>query len=242
MSVLPPPRDEKFTTRSVKLVLDESTTQAFRKKCKAEGVGLHFGLTGVTNVALVRMLEALPEGPPEYNFVTSHDLGLRRYYEGDTNRILGTHIPTFSFKMSIITPRDVIHKFWPYVREGHRRFHAALKDRAPLQAVAIRLMDKSKEDNFKEYFRQTADPDYSYAISNMGDVNLTLPGDGDFVQATKLTRLSGLRSFATIMCLYVHTFRGKLNINFAYSTRFMDRSTAQKILNFMQETITNLCQ
>ncbi|XP_050693200.1 uncharacterized protein LOC126983967 isoform X1 [Eriocheir sinensis] len=241
LSVLAPPRDGDIKTRSVKLILDEATTRAFRSKCKAEGASLHCGLTGVTNVALVRMLEALAEAPPEYNFVTSHDLGLRRYYEGDTSRILGSHIPTFSFKMSLKTPRNVVNNFWPYVKEFHGRFHAALKDRVPMQAVAVRLMEKSKADNFKEYFRTTADPDYSYALSNMADVSHMLPGNGDFVQATRLTRFSTLRSSATIMCLYVHTFRGRLNINLAYSTRFLERHEAQRILSLMHETITSLC-
>ena len=242
LSVLSFPRANGAKTGSAKLVFDEPTTQAFRKKCKGEGVSLHSGLTGVVNVALLRMLEAVPDAPPEYNFVCSHDIGLRRYYEGDTSRILGTHLPIFSHKMSFITPKDVIHKFWPYVLEFHGRLHADLKDKAPLQTVALRLMEQSKEDNFKQCFSKTADPEYSYAISNMGDLTLMLPGNGDFVQVTKLTRLSALRSLVALMCFFVHTFRGQLNINLAYSTHFMAHNTAHQILNHMHQTITNLCQ
>uniref|UniRef100_A0A0N7ZCH3 Phthiocerol/phthiodiolone dimycocerosyl transferase C-terminal domain-containing protein n=1 Tax=Scylla olivacea TaxID=85551 RepID=A0A0N7ZCH3_SCYOL len=240
LSVLSFPRNEVATTRSVKLVLDEPATQAFRQICQAEGVSLHCALTGVVNVAMLGILEALPNTPPEHNFVCSHDINLRRYYEGDTSRILGVHIATFSYKMSLVTPKDVMHKFWPYVLELHGRLREDLKDRAPLQAVALRLMERSKDDNFKECFSSTAVPEYCYAISNIGDVTSTLPGNGDFVQVTNLTWCASLRRLVTLMCFNVHTFRGKLNINLAYSTHFMGRDTAQQIVNNMHDVITSL--
>ncbi|XP_063840660.1 uncharacterized protein LOC135089218 isoform X2 [Scylla paramamosain] len=240
LSVLSFPRNEVATTRSVKLVLDEPATQAFRQICQAEGVSLHCALTGVVNVAMLGILEALPNTPPEHNFVCSHDINLRRYYEGDTSRILGVHIATFSYKMSLVTPKDVMHKFWPYVLELHGRLREDLKDRAPLQAVALRLMERSKDDNFKECFSSTADPEYCYAISNVGDVTSTLPGNGDFVQVTNLTWCASLRRLVSLMCFNVHTFRGKLNINLAYSTHFMGRDTAQQIVNNMHDVITSL--
>lgn len=241
LDLIPSPREENGRSHYAILDLTENITKAFINKCKCEEVSFHSGLTGVVNVAIVRVLEDAGKGQPQYNFVATHDLSMRRYYPGDTSQVLGTHLPSFSFHFPFKVSKDFETTFWHRVKSFHQNFHSELRGKAPIQAVVLRLMQKSKSDNYAEWFRTSGSPNYYYAISNLGDVTSLVPGEGEVVQVEGLTRISTIRANSTIMCFFVHTYKGSCRISLVYSSRYMDHHVARKLLDLMKNTFSEVC-
>ncbi|XP_042212985.1 LOW QUALITY PROTEIN: uncharacterized protein LOC121860035, partial [Homarus americanus] len=86
----PAQENTDIKTSYVNTYFNEEMTRSFLHKCKAEGVSLHCGLTGVINVAIIELLESFCELPHEINFRAGHDVNIRRYYTGDTSRTLSS--------------------------------------------------------------------------------------------------------------------------------------------------------
>lgn len=242
LDILPEPRNEDVRTCSVEKHFDADVTSSFRKKCKAEGVTVHSGLVGAISVAFVKILEGVREVPDEFELLSGHDVNLRRYYTGDTSNILGVHLPTFGFKMSFRVSKDPLRNFWPSVKAFHEKFKSALNSRSPVRNVALRMMMRSKSENFDDYFKDSGVPDCYFTVSNVGDVTSMVPGDGDCVRVIKLATMSSLRNMTNFMCFYVKSYKGRLHVNLGFSTRFLDYAMANRILDLMSTAISAACQ
>ncbi|KAK4320388.1 hypothetical protein Pmani_008739 [Petrolisthes manimaculis] len=137
--------------------------------------------------------------------------------------------------------KDFVDTFWPHVKSFHQDLHHKLRTGGPMQAVALRLMHKSKTENYAEYFRASGSPNYYYAISNLGDVTSLMPGEGEVVKVKSLNRVSSIRANATIMCFFVQTYKGICSISLVYSSRYMDQHIATKLLHQMKTILTQVC-
>ncbi|KAK3869851.1 hypothetical protein Pcinc_024855 [Petrolisthes cinctipes] len=241
LDLLPSPRDDCGRSHYVKQDLDENLTKAFMNKCKCEGVSFHSGFTGVVNAAIIKILEDAGKGQLQYNFVASHDLSMRRYYPRNLSQVLGTHLPLFGFLLPFKVSKDFVDTFWPHIKSFHQDLHHELLTGGPMQAVALRLMQKSKSENYAEYFRTSGSPNYYYAISNLGDVTSLMPGEGEVVKVKGLNRVSTVRANATIMCFFIHTYKGICSISLVYSSRYMDHHIARKLLDQINTTFTEVC-
>ncbi|XP_066941620.1 uncharacterized protein [Macrobrachium rosenbergii] len=224
------PKGSPSLTRDVSIVIDEKTSNQFHRRAKSEGVSLHSALTSLINYTLVGLLQDHGILQDEYNIRAGHVIDIRRYYTGDSSRVLGVHGPLFRYKAPFWVPKDMLPVFWETAKEFHQKLHSDINSRRVLTTTAYKLMTEDTNQNFKELFRKDGEPNYYYTITNMGNLNGTLSEGGQCISVKKLTRFCSLRSGSSFMIIFFHTFRDQLNINIAYSTRFLTHEFINRLL------------
>lgn len=237
LDVLPRPQGGEATTGSIPMRLTEEETKALVSCCKAKKVSLNSFFTSAINVALIDFLQDLGVRKDAYEFRAGHDVSLRRYYEGDTSRTLGVHLPIFGFRFVYGATAELYREFWASTQAFHKRFQETLRNREPLRAVVLRQKDASQFDDIKGFYSDQGEPNYYYTISNLADVTEALSKEGDNVQITQLERYVALRNKKCFMCFNIHTFRDQVTVNMLYSTHYFKEEYALRLADLVHTSI-----
>ncbi|XP_068217337.1 uncharacterized protein [Palaemon carinicauda] len=227
------PGDLSTSTQDVSTIIDQNISKQFHRKAKSMGVSLHSALTSLINFTLVELLQEQGIIQDRYNIRAGHVIDIRRYYTRDSSRALGVHGPLFRYKAPFWVPKNMLPVFWETAKEFHKKLHSDISTRKVLTVTAYRLMTEDINQNFKDIFREDGEPNYYYTITNMGNLAGTLSEGGQYVSTQKLTRFCSLRSGSSFMIIFFHTFRDLLNINIAYSTRFLTYEFVHRLLELI---------
>ena len=236
------PGDVPVLTRSVDATFDQQMSGRFYQRAKSKGVSLHSALTGLFNLSLVDLMQEHGISEDRYDIRAGHDINVRRYYKGNSSKVLGIHGPLFGYRTIFVTPKKMLPVFWETVKGFHEKFHSDLSSRKVLTTAAYRIMNENTDQNFYEMFKADAEPNYYYTISNMGNLDGTLFESSSCVSLRKLIRFSSLRNRGAFMCLYIHTFRRQLNITFTYSTRFLTHDFVHRLKELCHFNMKLLCE
>lgn len=222
-----PYKGDKSQTLLAIRELDEDTTTAFIKRCRAEGVTFHSAFSALLNFASVDI--QVDEGIHQdtYSIRSDHVVNIRRYMEGNSPQYLGCHIIPLT-PVRTETPRNINGNFWEFARSMNKTLQETFKNEMPLRYTAMKRF-LPKNPDFDGTF------EFDYCVTNMGDVTGMVTEGGDHIQAIHILRSLGMQM---LHCNYNHllnTFRNRFIHVAAYNSAVVSSEMAEKMCDRVYE-------
>ena len=231
-----PPKGISPTTLCYRQIFDKETTKKFAINCKEEGVTFHTGFSSVIDASLVELLNKSGVKNNQYVNNSIHPVNNRCYYNNDS-KSLGCIMGSIGIKM--ISPADILEKFWDYAKQFHSKFKEQHKIKNSLERFVFAEMGnpifaKVTKLNSPEL---PLKPAINYVLNNMCDVSDALDIESEHVRLQFYDRLTVLKCFPVLWGSTIQTFRGQLMHSVHYNAHYMEANTAQTIAKTVAEII-----
>ena len=224
-------------SKSVYFILDKHETMIFINKCKEHGVTVHSAFTSILNLSIVNVLKEAGISEEIYQTNTYHLINFRRFYEESSEKILGCHIG--SYFLDHKTKINDSTKFWNYAKEVHKKLNPMITTKQfSLQEKARLILCTNGKLEFS--LTNPREPGYYFSITNMGNINSLLTGEGEHVEIVDIVRSTTTHNISANFTVSCHTFRGKLTVNFDYSSRTVTDEAAQHIKDSVLDLLKNI--
>ena len=230
----PMPNNPDFKSQIILRDLDKETTQSFIRKCKKEGVSVNSGLAAVFEVGLVDFVQDGGLKQDFYRIHEVHSVNLRRYWSCDTSGTLGVHMMTFANVVS--TPAKWRDNFWDYARSIHKNLGQALKNKDPLMHVMSMMFGKKAEN----FFLERPPPECDYGVGNMGNIDISIPTEGQQIRLTNLVRATSC--WNDPMYYMCHTLRGCFMYSLTFCNDILTQKNAEKLVDKTFDNLISVIQ
>ena len=221
--VFPLPKIEPGEMDCVEHDFTAEETQKILTTCRAHGITLNSFMTIATVASIIDLIkQKVPKEKwcNEYNIPNWQLVNIRRYLKGFKLKPLGATAVPFSVVSK--APLDISNaKFWELAKEFDTEFKERMNNYGPFEEDLYYKM--ANIDHFEVFLSE--DPlafnQCFFTMSNMGNFDKLFPGTGDHVQATRICRMTGLKSLNGMMEL--HSFRGQFLFAIDYNTFYLSR-------------------